>query len=54
MRRNNFTNSITRKKEKQTSYERKMSRYLNDPIRFESGHAHENVKLGAIKAVRLG
>lgn len=40
--------------EKQTSDQRKVARYEQDPIRYETGRAAENVKIGSIKAVRVG
>lgn len=47
----------TRSDRTQTSLQRKISRYQHDPIRFERGgydEPAEYLKLGAIKAVRLG
>ncbi|MEY8188613.1 hypothetical protein AB4X15_02920 [Peribacillus simplex] len=44
----------TRKTEKQTSLDRKIERYEQDPIRYETGYADESVKIRSIKGVRLG
>jgi len=44
----------TRKTGKQTSLDRKIARYEQDPIRYETGYAAENVKIHSIKGVRLG
>ena len=44
----------TRKAGKQTSLDRKIARYEQDPIRLETGYADESIKIRNIKGVRLG
>ncbi|MED3832979.1 hypothetical protein [Peribacillus frigoritolerans] len=45
---------FTRKSGKQTSLDRKIARYEQDPIRYETGYADESIKIRSIKGVRLG